>query len=147
VVPVFFFPTYSLQHAGGFPQVSVLFDDGSAMPFELVPSPQSQTLFPIQFTSATFSPLAGSLGTLVPDRASLTVSGGPVGPCQLLNDDNFDSYSPAHFEYSVGAQNYSLNATTTIPEPSLALPALAATLAAGMRRGMRSPAGRIRKRG
>ena len=95
-----FLPVYSLvgtdQH-----KVSVTLPTGKVEEFDLTITPGQQTLFPLQFVTASYTPRAGSLGTLrLLGSDSLFVNGSQPGSVELLDDSTFEPFDPDSFEYT-----------------------------------------------
>jgi YD repeat-containing protein len=79
--------------------VTVRFPDGRLDIFNLVITPSTQTLIPIDFPTASFIPLAGTTSTLVSlDPNNLIVNpSGVTGPVTLLHPD-FAVYDPTRYK-------------------------------------------------
>ena len=78
--------------------VMITFPDGRSHEFNMVVNPTSQALFPLQFTSASFTPVVGTFSSLVSlDNNDLIVSGG-TGTVDLLEDTLLDRYDPDRYQ-------------------------------------------------
>jgi RHS repeat-associated protein len=95
-----FFPVYSIvgsdQH-----KISVTLPTGKVEEFDMTLTPNQQTLIPLDFTTASYTPRPGSLGTL---RAlgdnELFIEGAQPGAVTLITLSDFEPYDPQVFEYT-----------------------------------------------
>jgi RHS repeat-associated protein len=97
-----FFPTYSIVAADQH-KVSVTLPSGKVEEFDMAVNPSSQQLFPLDFTTASYTPRPGTLGTLrvlSPSPIDLFVNGSHPGALELLDFDNFEIFDPVVFEYT-----------------------------------------------
>jgi YD repeat-containing protein len=91
------FPKYTLQPKR--PRfVTVRFPDGRLDTFTLKVTPSTQTLIPIEFPTASFTPAPGTTSTLVSlDPNNLIVNPPQPGTVTLLSP-NFATYDPARYQ-------------------------------------------------
>ena len=87
-------PTYCIEPAKA-QIVSITFPDNSVFEFEPVTAPRCQQIIPITFAAVEFRARPGTSATLEAlDASTVFVSGGPVGPLQLIDDGTIELYDP-----------------------------------------------------
>jgi RHS repeat-associated protein len=95
-----FLPTYSLvgtdQH-----KVSVTLPSGKVEEFDMVVTPSSQQIVPLDFVTASYAPRPGTLGTLRSlTPTDLWIIDAQPGPVELLDSFTLEVFDPELFEYT-----------------------------------------------
>jgi PEP-CTERM motif len=114
--------------------ISITLSDGFVATFQIDPnlgpgSGECSIIFPALFGSLQFTSTGSPASLIALDNASFMVSGGPIGPVELLDINTFDVIDPLFLQFTAEGTTFTIpnwrtfaSSPASVPEPpSLAL--------------------------